>query len=66
MTQLKLRENGEEKGTYTEESIAFGNALWDFLTKTKKKEPPKKEAERFCTFMSDEELEHSKSDESAK
>lgn len=45
MTRLKLRENGEEKGTYTEESVAFGNALLAFLTQPKEQEPPKKEAE---------------------
>jgi hypothetical protein len=37
MSRLKLRVKGEEKGTYTEESVAFGNAFWDLLQETAKK-----------------------------
>lgn len=36
MSRLKLRENGVEKGTYTEESIAFGTALWEAIEEAMK------------------------------
>lgn len=31
MTSLKLRVNGEEKGSYSEESIAFGKAFLECI-----------------------------------